>query len=72
MIFKHVLSHMTKNIWEIQTPAITYIRIIEKKTSYKLRQRKKKSHSIYVWVCMFYIFTPVGTDSCQNLASFWR
>lgn len=62
-----------KNIWEIQTPATTYIRITEKRQAmnYVIGGRKI-SYSIYIWVTIFLYNHTSWTDSCQNLASYWE
>lgn len=44
MIFKYVLSHMTKQKYlGNSNSATTYVRITEKKTSYELCHRRKKN-----------------------------
>lgn len=61
-----------KNIWEIQTPATTYVRITEKRPTLNyIIGGRKTLHGIYVWVSISLYNHTSWTDTCQNLASYW-
>lgn len=61
-------SWPNKNIWEIETPATTYVRITEKRQAMNsVIGGRKTPYSIYVWVSTF-----LYNHTSQNLASYWE